>query len=102
MIGDAWESWRRQHRQAAVISTAQRRTYRELLTRGLSAWLTAFWKLGKERMRAKVNCARAMLIRERFEARDEKEAMIHWVNHRRRRVPVPEKYIRYMRLKGPT
>ena len=52
-------------------------------------------------MRAKVNCARAMLIREWVEARDEKEAMVHWVNHRRRRVSVPEKYIRYIRLKKP-
>ena len=37
MIGDAWEGWRRQHRQAAVMSTAKWRTYRELLTRDLSA-----------------------------------------------------------------
>ena len=35
MLGDAWESWRRQHRQAEVISVAQWRTHRELLTRGL-------------------------------------------------------------------
>ena len=52
-------------------------------------------------MRVKVNCARAMLIRERFEARDEREAMIHWVNHRRRKVLVPGKYIRYTRMRKP-
>ena len=52
-------------------------------------------------MRAKANCARAMLIRKRFEARDEREAMVYWVNHRPRRVPVPEKYIRHIRLRTP-
>ena len=58
--------------------------------------MIAFQRWRKVQVRAKVNCARVMLIRGRFEARDETEAMIHWVNHRRRRVLVPEKYIRYI------
>ena len=101
MLDDAWKSWRRQHRQAETTSAAQKRAHNELLSRGLDMWLTAFQRWRKEQKRAMMGYARAMMVRGRFEARDEIEAMIHWVNHRRRRVPVPERYITYMRLKKP-
>ena len=68
MVADAWENWRRQHRQTNMASAAQQRTHKEVLSRGLDTWLVVFQRRKKGQMRAKVNCARAMLIRERFEA----------------------------------